>query len=126
MAAEKEIIVAIEFGSSKIRGIAGRKNIDGSVQVLDIVQENARHCIRKGVIYNIDKTVLCIKTIIEKLEAELGEKIVRVYAGIGGKSLQTMRNVVSRQLETKVVISSDLVETLYQSNMETRSIRLES
>ena len=119
MAAEKEIIVAIEFGSSKIRGIAGRKNIDGSVQVLDIVQENARHCIRKGVIYNIDKTVLCIKTIIEKLEAELGEKIVRVYAGIGGKSLQTMRNVVSRQLETKVVISSDLVETLYQSNMET-------
>ena len=119
MAAEKEIIVAIEFGSSKIRGIAGRKNIDGSVQVLDIVQENARHCIRKGVIYNIDKTVLCIKTIMEKLEAELGEKIVRVYAGIGGKSLQTMRNVVSRQLETKVVISSDLVETLYQSNMET-------
>lgn len=119
MAAEKEIIVAIEFGSSKIRGIAGRKNMDGSVQVLDIVQENARHCIRKGVIYNIDKTVLCIKTIIEKLETELGEKIVRVYAGIGGKSLQTMRNVVSRQLETKVVISSDLVETLYQTNLET-------
>ena len=36
MAVEKEIIVAIEFGSSKIRGIAGCKNIDGSIQILDV------------------------------------------------------------------------------------------
>ena len=44
MAVEKEIIVAVEFGSSKIRGVAGCKNIDGSVQVLDIEQVDARHC----------------------------------------------------------------------------------
>ena len=54
MAVEKEIIVAVEFGSSKIRGVAGCKNIDGSVQVLDIEQVDARHCIRKGVVYNIE------------------------------------------------------------------------
>ena len=46
MAVEKEIIVAVEFGSSKIRGVAGCKNIDGSVQVLDSEQVDARHCIR--------------------------------------------------------------------------------
>ena len=57
MAVEKEIIVAVEFGSSKIRGVAGCKNIDGSVQVLDIEQVDARHCIRKGVGYNIDRDV---------------------------------------------------------------------
>ena len=52
----KEFIVAIELGSSKITGVAGRKNLDGSISVLAIVKENASQCIRKGVVYNIDKT----------------------------------------------------------------------
>ena len=30
----KEFIVAIELGSSKMTGIAGKKNLDGSIQVL--------------------------------------------------------------------------------------------
>ena len=29
----KDFIVAIELGSSKLRGIAGRKNLDGSITV---------------------------------------------------------------------------------------------
>ena len=39
----KEFIVAIELGSSKITGVAGRKNLDGSISVLAIVKENASH-----------------------------------------------------------------------------------
>ena len=35
----KEFIVAIELGSSKITGIAGRKNLDGSISVLSVVKE---------------------------------------------------------------------------------------
>ena len=52
-----EFIVAIELGSTKITGIAGRKNLDGSISVLSVVKEDASQCIRKGVVYNIDKTV---------------------------------------------------------------------
>ena len=37
----KEFIVAIELGSSKITGIAGRKNLDGSITVLTVVKEDA-------------------------------------------------------------------------------------
>ena len=36
-----EFIVAIELGSSKITGIAGKKNPDGSISVLAVVKENA-------------------------------------------------------------------------------------
>ena len=53
--AATEFIVAIELGSSKISGIAGRKLPDGSIQVLATANENASGCIRKGVIYNLDK-----------------------------------------------------------------------
>ena len=119
MAVEKEIIVAIEFGSSKIRGVAGCKNIDGSVQVLDVEQADARNCIRKGVVYNIDKTVMCLKHIIERMEAALDMQIARVFVGIGGQSLRTKKNTVSRQFATKTVVSQELVDSLLKANRGT-------
>ena len=119
MAVEKEIIVAIEFGSSKIRGVAGYKNTDGSVQVLDVEQADARNCIRKGKVYNIDKMVVCLKGIIEKMEAALDLQVDRVFVGIGGQSLQSRKNTVGRQFATKTVISQEIVESLLKSNMGT-------
>ena len=47
-----EFIVAIELGSSKMTGIAGKKNLDGSINVLAVVKEDSTSCIRKGVAYN--------------------------------------------------------------------------
>lgn len=116
MAVEKEIIVAIEFGSSKIRGVAGYKNTDGSVQVLHVEQADARNCIRKGRVYNIDKMVVCLKGIIEKMEAALDLQVDRVFVGIGGQSLQSRKNTVARQFATKTVISQEIVESLLKSN----------
>ena len=71
----KEFIVAIELGSSKITGIAGRKNLDGSISILAVVKEDSTTCIRKGVVYNIDKTVMCLTNIVKKMETALKSKI---------------------------------------------------
>ena len=49
-----DFIVAIELGSAKISGIAGKKLPDGSIQILATASESASDCIRKGVIYNLD------------------------------------------------------------------------
>ena len=40
--AAKEFIVAIELGSSKMTGIAGTKNLDGSINVLAVVRKTPR------------------------------------------------------------------------------------
>ena len=48
--ATNEFTVAIELGSSKITGIAGKKNLDGSITVLAVVKEDSSQCIRKGVV----------------------------------------------------------------------------
>ena len=42
-----EFIVAIELGSSKMTGIAGKKNLDGSINIIDVVKEENIDCIRK-------------------------------------------------------------------------------
>ena len=78
----KEFIVAIELGSSKMTGIAGKKNLDGSIQVLACVKEDSSSCIRKGVVYNIDKTAQCLTSIISRLEKQLKTGITQVYVGV--------------------------------------------
>ena len=80
--ATTEFIAAIELSSSKISGIAGKKNSDGSIQVLAYAREDASSFIHKGVIYNIDKTAQALTSIINKLESQLNNSIAKVYVGI--------------------------------------------
>ena len=115
--ATTEFIAAIELGSSKITGVAGRKNSDGSMQVLAYAQEDSSTFIRKGVIFNLDKTAQSLTSIINRLEGELKNSIAKVYVGIGGQSLRTVRNVVSRDLEDEAIISEELVSAIGDENI---------
>lgn len=45
--ATTDFIAAIELGSSKIAGIAGKKNSDGSIQVLAYAREDSSSFIRE-------------------------------------------------------------------------------
>ena len=112
----KEFIVAIELGSSKITGIAGKKNLDGSIQVLACVKEDASACIRKGVVYNIDKTAQCLTSIISRLEKQLKTGIVQVYVGVGGQSIRSIRNLISKDLAGETQVTQDMVIELMDAN----------
>lgn len=116
--ATTDFIAAIELGSSKISGIAGKKNSDGSIQVLAYACEDASSFIHKGVVYNIDKTAQALTTIINKLESQLSNSIAKVYVGIGGQSLRTVRNAVSRTLEEEDIISQELIDAICDENLE--------
>ena len=116
--ATTEFIAAIELGSSKVTGIAGRKNRDGSMQVLAYAKEDSSSFIRKGIIYNLDKTAQSLTSIINKLEGDLKNSIAKVYVGIGGQSLRTVRNVVSRDLNEETIISQELVDAICDENLE--------
>ena len=115
--ATTEFIAAIELGSSKITGVAGKKNSDGSMQVLAYAQEDSSTFIRKGVIFNLDKTAQSLTSIINRLEGELKNSIAKVYVGIGGQSLRTVRNVVSRDLDEEAIISEELVSAIGDENI---------
>lgn len=112
----KEFIVAIELGSSKITGIAGKKNSDGSISILAVVKEDSTSCIRKGVVFNIDKTVLCLTNIIKKLETTLKTNIARVYVGVGGQSIRSVKNVIIKDLPADTVVSQDMINELMDAN----------
>ena len=112
----KDFIVAIELGSSKMTGIAGKKNLDGSIQVLACIKEDSSSCIRKGVVYNIDKTAQCLTNIINKMEGQLKTTITQVYVGVGGQSIRSIRNVISKDLNIETPISQEMVIELMDAN----------
>ncbi|MBO4801855.1 MAG: cell division protein FtsA [Bacteroidaceae bacterium] len=115
MGAEKNI-VAIELGSSSIRAIIGQKRADGTLQVLGFEKENAPDSIRKGVVYNIDKTIQAITAIKGRLEERQKVFVNRVYVGVSGQSLRTVGNSVRRQLDVKVAITDEIVDSLMDEN----------
>ncbi len=111
-----EFIVAIELGSSKMTGIAGRKNLDGSINVLAVVKEDSTDCIRKGVVYNIDKTVQGLSNIIKKLEASQKTKIKQVYVGVGGQSIRSVKSSNIKTLPVETTVSQDMINELMDAN----------
>lgn len=112
----KEFIVAIELGSSKVTGIAGKKNLDGSITVLAVVQEESSTYIRRGVVYNIDKTMTALINIKKRLETSLHTKIQRVYVGVGGQSILGVKNVIVKDLPAEAIVDHDMVTELMDAN----------
>ena len=114
--AAKDFIVAIELGSSKMTGIAGKKNLDGSISVLAVVKEDSSSFIRKGIVYNINQTVQCISNIVKKLSTALKAEIAQVYVGVGGQSIRSVKNVIVKDLPGGAIVSQDMVNELMDIN----------
>lgn len=117
--AATDFIVAIELGSTEITGIAGKKNADGSVNILAHSSEKSDDCIKKGVIYNLDKTTQKLTSVIKDLENKLQAGIKKVYIGIGGLSLRSVKNSETRQLGDDTRISQAIIDSMMEANMDT-------
>jgi cell division protein FtsA len=114
--AAKEFIVAIELGSSKVIGIAGQKNLDGSIKVLAMAKEDSSSFIRKGVVNNIDKTAICLTNIINKLKSQLHTDIRKVFVGVGGQSIRSSKNEIALHLPSDTKVTQDMIIELMDEN----------
>lgn len=117
MADKEPIIVAIELGTSRICGIAGKKK-DGNLQILAYAEEKAIGCIKRGLVFNIEKTTKGIKTVIAKLESSLKLKISQVYIGLSGQSLRSIHSKVRRNLVTPSYINASHIDSMRSESYE--------
>ena len=121
-----DYIAVIEIGSEKLRGVVGKKNSDESIQILSYAFENSSSFIKKGVVFNIDKTAQALTNIINKLEGALESGIIisKVYVGYGGKSLRTEKNSVLRNFGEDIKISQEIIESIIEENKTTQYLNL--
>lgn len=116
MGAEKDIIIAVELASTAIRAIAGKREPDGSMQVLAFAQEESPNTIRKGIIDNIDKTTQALTRVIGKLSDKLGVKVNSIYVGLGGQSLRSVYNRVLLQFDGLELLSHKTIDKMRDTN----------
>ena len=117
MGTEKDIIIAVELASTAIRAIAGKREPDGSMQVLAYAQEETPNTIRKGVIDNIDKTTQALSRVVGKLNDKLGVKVKSVYIGLGGQSLRSVHNRVLLQFDGLELLTPRTIDKMRDTNI---------
>jgi len=117
MGVEKDMIVAVELGSTAIRAIAGKKESGGTMKILAFAQDNTPHCIRKGMVDNMDRTMLAISKVVKQLDEKLNVHIKRIYIGLSGQSLHSVINTVSKQFETKILIDNRIIDQMKDMNL---------
>ena len=68
--ANKNYIVALELGSSKVSGAMAVENYEGT-NIIAYASEPVNGFISKGIVRNIDETGKCLTSIINKLETQV-------------------------------------------------------
>ncbi len=111
------IIVAVELGTSRISGIAGKKK-DGSFQILAYAEEQTTACIKRGLVYNVEKTTQSIRKVVETLSQTLKQKVNRVYVGIGGQSVRSIKRKVPRNMLERTSITAAHIDELRDESMD--------
>src|ERR1700755_732803 len=86
---ERNLIVGLDIGTSKVVALVGEVGLDGSIEVLGIGSQPSRG-LKKGVVVNIESTVQSVKRAVEEAELMAGCEIHSVFAGIAGSHVRTL------------------------------------
>lgn len=116
MGTEKDIIVAVELGSSAIRAIAGRRELDGNVHVLAMTRKSDEYAIRRGVVDNINRTAQTLQEVTRQLGERLDAQVAKVYVGLGGQSLHTVLNSIDYPMDQKSLITDETIQRIADMN----------
>jgi len=76
------VVVGLDIGTTKICTVVGEVG-DGQVNIIGLGTHPSKG-LRKGVVINIESTVLSIKRAVEEAELMAGVHLTSVYAGIAG------------------------------------------
>lgn len=120
---EDKYIVAIEIGSSKIKGALARIDHTGTLSVLCVKEERALNCVRYGQIRNVEEVSNKIGSIIERLQNTkliAGTRIAGVYVGLSGATVSSTPAESSLTFDCEQEITTAEIERLV--DMSTQDI----
>lgn len=91
MANKENIVVGLDIGTTKIGCIIAELDVDGNVKVVGVGTSRSEG-LRRGVVVNLEKTVLSIGRAIEEAELMAGVEVRNVYAGIAGDHIRSINS----------------------------------
>jgi cell division protein FtsA len=88
---DKNLIVGLDIGTSKVVALVGEIGEDGTVEVIGLGSHPSRG-LKRGVVVNIDSTVQSIQRAVEEAEMMAGCEIRAVSAGISGGHVRSLNS----------------------------------
>ena len=89
--ADRDVIVGLDIGTSKVVALVGEITVDGSIEVIGLGSQPSRG-LKKGVVVNIESTVQSIQRAVEEAELMADCEINAVYAGIAGSHVRSLNS----------------------------------
>ncbi len=88
---DKNLIVGLDIGTSKIVAIVAELQPEGTLKVIGLGQHTSRG-LKKGVVINIESTMQSIQRALEEAELMADCKINNVYTGIAGSHIKSLNS----------------------------------
>lgn len=104
---EKNLIVGLDIGTSKIVTIVAELLQEGEIKVIGLGQHISRG-LRRGVVVNIDSTMQAIQRSLEEAELMADCKINTVFTGISGSHVQSLNSHGMVKIKDSEVAQMDM------------------
>ncbi len=104
---ERELIVGLDIGTTKIAAIVGALQPGGEMEILGIGTHPSKG-LKKGVVVNIESTVKSIQRAVEEAEIMAECEIGSVSAGIAGSHIQGINSHGIIAIRTREVTAIDV------------------
>jgi cell division protein FtsA len=88
---DRNLIVGLDIGTSKVVAIVGEIRPDGALEIIGIGSHPSRG-LKKGVVVNIESTLQSIQRAVEEAELMANCEIRSVYAGIAGSHVRSLNS----------------------------------
>jgi len=117
----KDLIVGLDIGTSKIVAMVAEVPPEGGVNILGMGVAQSRG-LKKGVVVNIEATVSAIQRALEDAELMANCKIGQVYTGIAGSHIRSLNSHGMVPIRDREVTQNDIdrvMETARAVNIST-------
>jgi len=104
---ERNLIVGLDIGTSKVVAIVGEVNNENEIDIIGLGSHPSRG-LKKGVVVNIESTVQSIQRAVEEAELMAGCQIHSVYAGIAGSHIRSLNSHGIVAIRDKEVTHADV------------------
>ncbi len=114
----RELIVGLDIGTSKIVAIVAELNSEGQLAILGIGTQDTQESrgLKKGVVVNIEATVNSISKAIAEVEMMAGCKVKEVYTGIAGGHIKSKDSNGMAVVKDKEVTQYDVARAIEAAN----------
>lgn len=103
----KEIIVGLDIGTTKIVALVGEVAPDGTIEIIGVGSHPSKG-LKRGVVVNIDSTTQSIQRAIEEAELMADCEIHSVFAGIAGSHVRSLNSHGIVAIKEKEVRNADI------------------